>query len=188
MTHPFGPRRPDPPGDMSDVERLLAYEEIRQLAARYALALDSRDLDALVALFVEDVRATRESRGRDALRAFFAETLRADPVSILDIGTHVINLVDRDHAFGTVYCTCEIGDRDRWVRQAIAYEDTYERRDGHWYFVRRNHLLFYGLEDPERPLAQAEARWPANQVGRGSVPYDWATWQAFYRPREDGGA
>ena len=31
---------------MSD--RLFAYEEIRQLVARYAVATDSRDLDALV--------------------------------------------------------------------------------------------------------------------------------------------
>ncbi len=179
MTHPFGPRRPEPPAAVSDVERLLAYEEIRQLAARYALAVDSRDLDALVELFVDDVRATREAKGRDALRRFFSDALRADPVSILTIGTHVINLVDRDHAFGTVYCTCEIGDEGRWVRQAIAYEDTYERRDGQWYFVRRNHLLFYGVELPGRPLAQPEARWPARQVGRGSVPWDWATWQEF---------
>ena len=28
---------------MSDVERLLAYDEIRQLAARYAFAVDRRD-------------------------------------------------------------------------------------------------------------------------------------------------
>jgi hypothetical protein len=36
----FGPRRQELPPDISGVERLLAYEEIRQLAARYALAVD----------------------------------------------------------------------------------------------------------------------------------------------------
>ena len=41
---------------MSDVERLLAYEEIRQLVSRYAVATDRRDIDALVGLFVDDVR------------------------------------------------------------------------------------------------------------------------------------
>ena len=35
---------------MTDVERLLAYEEIRQLAARYSVYADARDLDALVDL------------------------------------------------------------------------------------------------------------------------------------------
>src|SRR5262249_40565635 len=53
----FGARRPPAPADMTDLERLLAYEEIRQLAARYALAVDARDLDALVELFVDDVKA-----------------------------------------------------------------------------------------------------------------------------------
>ena len=56
---------------MSPLDRLLAYEEIRQLAARYALALDSRNLDDLVALFVDDVQVGRETFGRAALRAEF---------------------------------------------------------------------------------------------------------------------
>ena len=46
-------------GELDDlrarIERIEATEQIRQLAARYALALDSRDVDALVALFVPDV-------------------------------------------------------------------------------------------------------------------------------------
>ena len=37
---------------MDPVERAVARDEIRQLAARYALAVDSRDLDSLVGLFV----------------------------------------------------------------------------------------------------------------------------------------
>ncbi|HAZ56431.1 MAG TPA: nuclear transport factor 2 family protein, partial [Acidimicrobiaceae bacterium] len=37
---------------MSDLERLVAEADIRQLVARYAVALDRRDLKALVTLFV----------------------------------------------------------------------------------------------------------------------------------------
>ena len=37
---------------------------IRQLPSRYALALDSRDMDAMAALFVPDVQAGSEV-GRD---------------------------------------------------------------------------------------------------------------------------
>ena len=47
MRDRFGPARTAGPDGMSDVERLLAYEEIRQLAARYALAVDGRDVGAL---------------------------------------------------------------------------------------------------------------------------------------------
>ena len=74
--------------------RLLAYEEIRQLAARYAVATDARDLDALVSLFVDDVRVGRELRGRDALKAFFDKSLRDVGVTILNVGTHLIEFDD----------------------------------------------------------------------------------------------
>jgi uncharacterized protein (TIGR02246 family) len=176
---PWGPRRrPSAPTGMSDVERLLAYEEIRQLAARYALAVTSADLDAVVELFVDDVQATRDRSGRAALREVFAAMLTS-PVSVLNVGTHVINLLGPDEAAGTVLCVAEMGHRRTWARQLIAYEDTYARRDGAWYFVRRNHQLFYGVETAERPLDQPEARWPRNQLGRGSLPQGWSSWRAF---------
>ena len=65
------------------VERLLAYEEIGQLAARYAVATDARDLDALVALFVDDVqvgkRPGRPRRAQGVLRAVAARRRCDDP-------------------------------------------------------------------------------------------------------------
>lgn len=165
---------------MNTVDRLLAHEEIRQLASRYAVAIDSRDLDALVALFVDDVRVGRSARGRDALRASFDESLRAIGVSILDVGTHVIDLVDDDHATGTVYCHGEIQDGERWIHQAIVYRDTYERRDGAWLFVRRIHELFYGAEVGVNPLGLPPANWPEHHDGRGTLPERWDTWREFW--------
>ncbi|HUV10386.1 MAG TPA: nuclear transport factor 2 family protein, partial [Acidimicrobiia bacterium] len=69
------------------IDRLLAYEEIRQLVARYAVATDARDLDSLVALFVGDVRVGADAQGRDALREFFDRTLREIGITILSVGT-----------------------------------------------------------------------------------------------------
>ena len=106
---------------MDDVQRLLAYEQIRQLASRYAFATDSRDLDALVALFVDDVRVGREARGREALRENFAQQLRGVGTSFLQVGNHVIDLIDDTHATGFVYCRAEIQDGDRWFIQLIGY-------------------------------------------------------------------
>jgi len=169
-------RRVPPPEGMSDLDQLLAYEHIRQLAHRYALAVNMRDLGALVELFVDDVKVQDGGTGRDALTEMFRLHMAAE-VDVLEVTTHVINLLDADHALGTVYSRCEMGGRRVWARQSIAYEDRYERRDRMWYFVNRNHLLFYGLELPERPLDQPPANWPERLVGRGSVPYDWPTWQ-----------
>lgn len=164
---------------MDDVARLLAYEEIRQLAARYAVAVDRRDLDALVELFIEDVRVGRDTYGRDALRANFEESLGDIGPSILNIGTHQIDLIDDDHATGHVYCKGEIANGDRWIHQAIRYDDTYERRDGHWYFVRRLHKLFYGAEVGVNPLDLPPANWPEHHDGLGTLPYEEPTWQSF---------
>src|SRR5512142_71150 len=99
---------------MELIDRLFAYEEIRQLAARYALATDSRDLDMLVGLFIDDVQVGRDQFGRAALRASFDASLRGIGISILNVGTHVIELSDADHATGWVYCKGEIQDGERW--------------------------------------------------------------------------
>ena len=80
--------------DEARLERLESTEAIRQLIARYALATDSRDLDALVGLFVDDVRVGEVERGREALRTFFDRSLRDVGVTILFVGNHVIDFDD----------------------------------------------------------------------------------------------
>jgi hypothetical protein len=165
---------------VDDVARLVAYEQIRQLAARYALATDSRDLDLLVSLFVDDVQVGRDGRGREALRAAFDASLRQVGVTVLNVGTHVIDLDDDDHARGVVYCRGEIQVGDQWVIQAIQYRDTYHRRDGRWYFVRRRHLLWYGADVLQRPLGLPHANWPEHHTGKGELPEAWPTWAAFW--------
>jgi hypothetical protein len=162
------------------VDRLVAYEEIRQLVARYAVAVDSRDTAALVSLFADDVQVGREQRGRDALRAYFDLTLRDVSVTILNTGTHVIDLVDDDHASGIVYCRGEVQLGDQWIVQAIQYRDTYERRNGHWYFTRRRHLLWHAREVGTSPVGLAAGTWPVDQIGRFELPEAWPTWGAFW--------
>ncbi|MBK7948971.1 MAG: nuclear transport factor 2 family protein [Deltaproteobacteria bacterium] len=175
------------PKSPSDIERLLAYEEIRQLASRYSVAADARDLDALVALFVPDVRVGRDRSGHEALRADFDRSFRQVGITFLNVGTHVIDLVDADHATGIVYARGEIQDggpeSPRFIVHAIQYHDTYERRDGRWLFVRRKHFLVYGAELGVNPLKLAPANWPASQTGLGSHPQALETWKRFWNEK-----
>lgn len=174
---------PDPETDTEAtalVRRLWAHEQIRQLAARYAVAVDARDLDALVALFVDDVRVGRDRTGRAALAEAFRASLGAIGVSMLHVGTHVIDLVDDDHATGLVYCRADVVEDGRMVRQAILYRDTYARRDGAWRFVRRIHELWYGEVLDTNPLDQPPAQWPVRSYGRGTVPESWPSWASFW--------
>lgn len=165
---------------MSDVEVAVARDQLRDLVARYAVAVDSRDLDSLVELFVDDVQVGRSAHGRDALRDSFRASLSAVGVTILQVGTHVIDVHDAEHASGLVYCSGQVQDGERWIHQSILYRDTYERRDGRWYFVRRVHELFHGMAAPQNPLDQDPADWPRRSHGRGTLPESFPTWSTFW--------
>jgi ketosteroid isomerase-like protein len=170
---------------VTELERALAISEIQQLAQRYAVYLDARDLDRLVALYVPDVRVGRSASGHAALRADFERALRAVGVTFLHVGNHVVDFADDEHASGIVYTRGEIQDggpeSTRWIVQAIQYHDTYEKRAGRWLFTRRRHLLVYGAELGTNPLTLPPAEWPKSQTGLGTVPFDLETWQRFWK-------
>jgi ketosteroid isomerase-like protein len=163
----------------SAVRRLLDYEEIRQIVARYAFSIDTRDLDALVGLFVEDVAVGRSRSGRPALREYFAAGLAPLGMSILSVTTHVIDLIDDDSATGEVYCTGEIERDGHVLRQAILYRDRYRRTDEGWRFVERDHLLWYSAPQADNPRDLPPANWPRGHVGRGTVPECFDSFQRF---------
>jgi uncharacterized protein (TIGR02246 family) len=164
------------------IDRLESYGAIRQLAWRYAYALDRRDIDALMALYAEDVEVGRHHRGRQALHDEMVPALRQVRITILHVGTHVIDFVDDDHATGGVYCHAEVQtDERRWINQAIHYTDRYVRQDGRWYFAaRRRHELFYGVEHGRNPVGLAPADWPAHDTGTGTLPGRWESWPRFW--------
>jgi len=162
-----------------EVARLLAYEEIRQLVARYAFAVDTRDLDGLVALFVEDVAVGRQATGRAALRDYFSLGFEPLGFSILNVGTHVIDLIDETEATGEVYCSAEIERDDMLLRQAILYRDRYRLTADGWRFVQREHLLWYSAPLGIDPRGLGPVDWPRGHVGRGTVPECFDSYQAF---------
>ncbi len=165
--------------DTNPAEWLIACEEIRQLASRYAVALNHRNLDALVELFVPDVRVGRADVGRESLKQNMAAQLRDGHRTILQVSNHVIDVHGADHASGIVGTRAEIERGDEWVIQVIEYHDTYERRDGRWLFVRRRHHLWYGADMLTRPNVLPDANWPQSQTGKGTLPEIMPSWQAW---------
>ena len=162
------------------------YEEIRQLVARYAVAVDSRDLDALVALFVDDVqvgsRAARSCGAQGVLRPLAARRRDHDPQR----RDALIDFDDDDHATRRrVLPRRDPGRRHAGSCRRSSTATRYERRDGHWYFVRRQHLLWYGREVGTSPIGLPPANWPEHHTGTGELPDAWPSWRAFW---EVGGA
>ena len=168
--------------ELSPLERVVAHDAIRQLVARYAVALDGRDFDAVAALFVDDVRVGPDAQGRAALAEYLRDSVADLGVTMLNVGTHLIDLDDADHGTGVVYCRGELQVDDRWIVQAIQYRDRYERRDDRWWFVRRQHLLWYGRDVGTSPVGLPPANWPQHHSG-GGEPERWARWE----PRSGGG-
>jgi hypothetical protein len=165
------------------IARLEALEQIRQLASRYALALDSRNLDDMVALFVEDVQVGRDRVGREALKRWFVGALSDFRASIHFVGNHVIDLIDEDHARGVVYCRDELERKDAWMVGMIQYWDDYERRDGLWYFRRRRLMRWYAVDALTRPQTGADITRASSPLRTGQLPDAWPSWQRFWQER-----
>jgi SnoaL-like domain len=170
--------------DLIDLARRLDRVEselaIRQLPARYALAVDSRDLDAWVGLFVENVDCGRFGSGREALRRFIDPGVRTFYRSHHQICGQTIDFTDADHATGTVYCRAEHETRGKWIVMAICYFDQYERRDGRWYFARRREKHWYSSDVLERPTGPDFQRWDEWKDRRCELPHAFPTWAKFW--------
>jgi len=169
------------------IDRLESLDAIRQLAAKYALALDMRDLDALVNLFPTDVRVSRDQRGRAALKRWMDQTLRQQFTGTSHhIGNHVIEFVDPDHARGVVYSKNEHETGGDWVIMQMLYWDDYERAEGRWYFRRRLPCYWYATDLNRPPIGDRKMRWPGREPYAGSFHELFPSWKAFWdQPRRD---
>ena len=179
----------DPIDLMARIERIEAQLAIQQLPIRYALAVDSRDLDNLVALFTDDVNCGRWGVGRAALKSFYGSEhiLRGFYRSIHQICGHAVDLVDADHATGRVYCRAEHEDNGKWVVMAICYFDHYVRRDGHWYFERRDEQHWYSTDWLERPGTPRFQNWPGKYESdkyQPRLPQGFPNWASFWEASE----
>lgn len=171
------------------LERLESLEEIRQLVAKYCLALDVRDLDAMVGLFPEDVRVGGGLTGRLELKKWFDATLREQFTGTAHVtGNHIIELDGSDAARGLVYSRNEHETGDEWVIMTMMYWDRYERIDGRWYFRRRLPLYWYATDLNKPPIGANKMRWPDREPYDGGWEGFWPSWREFWSDDHDPGA
>ena len=170
------------------IDRLESLDAIRQLPARYALALDMRDMDAMVSLFPADVRVGKDASGRQALRAYMDRTLRSPFTGTSHhIGGHVIEFDDPDHAHGVVYSKNEHETGDEWVIMQMMYSDDYVRADGRWYFARRLPLYWYATDLNKPPVGENKMRWPDTEWVEGNFHKLFPSYAEFWAREGDHG-
>lgn len=163
------------------LDRLESLDAIRQLAAKYSLALDMRDADAWVGLFPEDVKVGGGKVGRAALRDWFEETMRKQfEGTSHHIGGHIIEFDDANHAEGVVYSKNEHETGPEWVIMQMMYVDRYERIGGRWYFRRRLPLYWYATDLNKQPLGNRKMRWPGREPYDGSFHDYFPSWKRFW--------
>ncbi len=168
------------------IDRLESLDEIKQLAAKYSLSLDMRDLDAHVNLFAPDIRVSRDEVGRKYLKQWLDDTLRHQFIGTSHhIGNHIIEFDDPDHAHGVVYSKNEHetprddGGVD-WVIMQMLYWDSYERISGRWYFRRRLPCYWYASDINQPPTGSKKIRWPDREAYDGAFHDLWPSWKSFW--------
>ncbi|CAA0079379.1 Uncharacterised protein [Mycolicibacterium vanbaalenii] len=163
------------------VARLEALDEIRQLAAKYTVALDMRDLDSLVNLFVEDVGVPGKRRGRQALRNWYDTEMRHSLLgSAHGVLGHVIDIHGADEASGLVYSRNDLETETAWFIELLAYLDSYQRCGGHWFFLRRTPLFWYQSDITDPPIGPDKMRWPGSDPHRGTFHDAFPSWETFW--------
>ena len=168
------------------LERLESLDAIRQLAAKYSLSLDMRDLDAHVNLFAHDIRVSREKSGREHLKRWLDDTLRLQFTGTSHhIGNHIIEFDDPDHAHGVVYSKNEHETGDSWIIMQMLYWDNYERIDGHWYFRRRLPCYWYATDLNKPPIGPQKMRWPDRDTYDGAFHELFPSWEKFWSTSPD---
>jgi 3-phenylpropionate/cinnamic acid dioxygenase small subunit len=147
------------------LQQLVDRERIRELACRYASAVDRRDFEGLADLFVPEARlaiyagepteaALRfEARGRDAIvRAL--RGIERYPVTSHFVGGQTVAL-DGDRARAETHCRAShlfLREGRRFcLDMAIRYQDRLERAGEGWRFAERALVVDWESEAPLPP-------------------------------------
>lgn len=171
---------------LARIDRLESLDAIRQLAGKYSLSLDMRDLDVHVNLFAPDIRVGRDKVGRAHLKAWVDDTLRNQfSGTSHHLGQHIIEFTDADHAIGVVYSKNEHEAGPEWVIMQMLYWDDYERIDGRWYFRRRLPCYWYATDLNKPPIGDRKMRWPGREPYQGTFHDLFPSWNDFWAKRPD---
>jgi ketosteroid isomerase-like protein len=181
---------------MSDIEPLEARVRrledrlaLRELVARYALAIDDRDIDAIAAMFTADGRfrsrdGVMDASGREAVIEQFRGRFGAlGPTNHIAHDQICTFSADGDSASGIATSHAELWRNGRAFVTALRYDDQYRREEGRWRFADRLLSFFYylpvdeyaaGLGNPLRMRAYGDAR-PAD------YPEPLPSWRLYHR-------
>lgn len=169
---------------MASIEdRLYAVEsklEIQELAVRYGLAVDDRDVEAILGLFARDsVLKTMAGRvkghGVDQVVDYFVTHFADLGPTNHFVNGHVIRLEAEGVASGTLLSHAEIIRDGRPMVTAMRYLDRYVREQGTWRFQERVQTYMYFCPVEEYPAALGD-RLSIRTTPGAPTEGDWPAW------------
>lgn len=149
------------------IARLEAFEDLRQLKARYFRLLDTKDFEAFRDVFTEDFRYLDDAKdlaieGRDAWVDFIVQR-HTDSVSV-HVGHDPELTLDSDteaHGIWGMldYVILPLANGRRVQTGAGHYRERYRKVDGQWR-IAETHLsrLWLSVDQQERNFADVTAR------------------------------
>jgi ketosteroid isomerase-like protein len=133
------------------IQRLEDRFELRELVARYGIAIDDRDIDSLTELFTPDARFRSQDGVMNALgREAVLEQFRGR-FSALKATNHIAHDLiltfggDPNTVSGLVTSHAEVWRNGRALIAAIRYSDTYRKHEDRWRFADRLLAFLYYL-------------------------------------------
>lgn len=128
------------PASSALVRELLDREQLRDLVARYAMAVDDHDLAAVEAMFHPDAVFDRDghlARGWPEVAATLGASMRGFRRMLHTPHAAVVELVGPDAATGASTGHAELVTSRGVLLAAYRYADEFARHEGRWVFTRR---------------------------------------------------
>lgn len=159
---------------MDAIEKLVEAEAIKQLKARYARAVDTKDWSLLASVFAPDARSVYDGgafafEGRDAIIAFLRDALdTTQVVTMHQSHTPEIEITSETTARGTWYLEDFVVNegeetpynpgRNVLIGTGI-YHDEYVKLDGEWLISQTGYERIFEYREPMHADAVLKTRW-----------------------------
>lgn len=139
-------------GTAGDVRRLLDREALRDLVARYALAVDDHDLETVATMFHPDAVFDRDghvANGWDEIASTLTGSMRGFRRMLHTPHAALVELTGEDEATGTSSGHAELVTSRGVLLAAYRYADAFARWEGRWVFTRRAVRFVYATSAAE---------------------------------------
>lgn len=165
----------------------LDLQALRDLAVLYARAVDDRDLDTVVAMYVPGgifERRGERAEGDTAIRAAYAASFDRYRTMLHTPHPGVVTLTGEGTACGWSHGHAELATRSTLVLASFRYEDDYRCLAGRWLFARRSVTFMYAV--PADRMASSfdgveRIRWPGTAPEAADYPESSPTWHTHDR-------